>query len=489
MDHLDPLGTARRWFLRDSALALGGIALASGELGMDALGPGFGSGALGGKTGPMPADGDGVRRRAPRARSVIWLHMEGAPPTLDMFDPKPTLTRFDGKPCPDEFLQKERFAFIKGHPKLLGHRFGFARHGRAGVDVIELLPHLGQVMDDVTLVRSMVTDQFNHAPAELFLFTGGPRLGRPSFGSWIAYGLGAENRDLPSFVVMVSGNLPSAGKSLWGAGFLPSVHQGCELRSLGDPVPYLQDPAGFDRAMRRRSVDAVNDLNRLQAGRTNNPETDTRIAQHELAFRMQLSVPEAVDLRSEPAEVHELYGTTPGKASLANNCLLARRLVERGVRFVQLFDSGWDIHGTGPSDDLMTQFPKKCRQLDRPLAALIVDLRRRGLLDETLVVWGGEFGRTPMNEERDGSKFLGRDHHTHCYGMLLAGGGVKAGALIGATDELGYRVTESPIGVHDLQATILHLLGIEHERFTYRFQGRDFRLTDVAGAVRPELLA
>ncbi|MEO6596549.1 MAG: DUF1501 domain-containing protein [Planctomycetota bacterium] len=463
----DFFDASRRWFLRDSALSLGAMAI--------------GSGALLGAPDRRPF--------APRAKNVIYLHMEGAPPTLDMFDRKPVLDRNDGKKCPDEFLQQERFAFIKGHPLLLGHKHGWIR-GSNGIEVCELFPHLAQQLGCVTLVRSMVTDQFNHAPAELLLFSGGPRPGRPSMGAWMSYGLGSDNHNLPAFVVMLSGgSLPSAGKALWGSGFLPSVHQGVEFRSQGDPVLYLQDPAGFDRARRERGLRALNDLNRENEQRTGDPETETRIQQYELAFRMQMSVPEAVDLRSEPASVHELYGTTPGRTSLANNCLLARRLVERGVRFVQLFDAGWDIHGTSPTDDLMTQFPKKAQQLDRALSALLQDLQRCGLLDETLVVWGGEFGRTPMNEARDGSKFLGRDHHPHCFSMLLAGGGVKRGAVVGATDELGYRVTETPIHVHDLQATMLYLLGVDHERLTYKFQGRPFRLTDVHGVVRRELLA
>ncbi|HZN37804.1 MAG TPA: DUF1501 domain-containing protein [Planctomycetota bacterium] len=465
--HDELLRLCRRRFLGGSALSLGAIALRR-LLGDD----------------PTPRS-----QFAPRAKNVIYLHMEGAPPTLDMFDRKPELDRLHRQKCPDSFLQKERFAFIKGHPLLLGHQHGWIR-GANGIEVCELFPHLAQQLGDVTLVRSMVTDQFNHAPAELLLFSGGPRPGRPSMGAWVSYGLGSENRDLPAFVVMLSGgNLPSAGKSLWSSGFLPSVHQGVEFRSQGDPVLYLQDPPGFDRARRERSLRALNDLNREHEQVSGDPETTTRIAQCELAFRMQMSVPEAVDLASEPADVHALYGTTPGQTSLANNCLLARRLVERGVRFVHLFDSGWDIHGTGPGDDLMTQFPTKAKQLDQALSALLIDLRRRGLLDETLVVWGGEFGRTPMNEARNGSKFLGRDHHPHCFSMLLAGGGVKRGVVIGATDELGYRVTDTPIHVHDLQATMLYLLGVDHERLTFKSQGRAFRLTDVHGVVRCELLA
>ncbi|HEB53090.1 MAG TPA: DUF1501 domain-containing protein [bacterium] len=459
---------SRRRFLGDSALSLGALALRD-----------------------LSAAGDPTQRphHPARAKSVIYMHMEGAPPTLDMFDRKPALDRHDGEECPAEFLEQERFAFIKGHPRLLGHPHGWIRASN-GEEICELFPHLAQQMESVTLVRSMVTDQFNHAPAEHLLFSGAPRPGRPSMGAWLSYGLGSENRDLPAFVVMVSGGaLPSAGKALWGAGFLPSVHQGVEFRSFGQPVLYLDNPVGVDRARRRRTLDALNDLNRMHERRAGDPETTARIAQFELAFRMQASVPEAVDLASEPEEVRDLYGATPGRASFANNCLLARRLVERGVRFVHLFDAGWDIHGTGPNDDLLTQFPKQARRLDRPLAALIADLDRRGMLDDTLVVWGGEFGRTPMNEARNQAGYLGRDHHPHCFGMLLAGGGVKRGAVIGATDDLGYRVVDNPIHVHDLQATLLHLCGVDHKQLTYKFQGRDFRLTDVFGKVRRELLA
>jgi hypothetical protein len=465
--HDELLRLCRRRFLGGSALSLGAVALRH---------------LLGDEPAPST-------QFAPRAKNVIYLHMEGAPPTLDMFDRKPELDRLHMQKCPDSFLQKERFAFIKGHPLLLGHQHGWIR-GSNGIEVCELFPHLAQQLGDVTLVRSMVTDQFNHAPAELLLFSGAPRPGRPSMGAWLSYGLGSENRDLPAFVVMLSGgNLPSAGKALWSSGFLPSVHQGVEFRSQGDPVLYLQDPPGFDRARRERSLRALNDLNREHEQVSGDPETTTRIAQCELAFRMQMSVPEAVELASEPAEVHALYGTTPGQTSLANNCLLARRLVERGVRFVQLFDSGWDIHGTSPGDDLMTQFPKKAKQLDQALSALLIDLRRRGLLDETLVVWGGEFGRTPMNEERNGSKLLGRDHHPHCFSLWMAGGGIKPGITYGETDELGYHVAKDKVHVHDLQATILHCFGLDHTKLTYKFQGRDYRLTDVFGEVVKGVLA
>ncbi|MFG0285779.1 MAG: DUF1501 domain-containing protein, partial [Phycisphaerales bacterium JB039] len=342
----------------------------------------------------------------------------------------------------------------------------------------------------VTVVRSMHTEQFNHAPAQLFLYTGSPLLGRPSMGSWITYGLGAEADDLPGFVVLVSGGkTPSAGKSVWGSGFLPSVHQGVQCRTAGDPVLYVSDPAGMRRSTRRRSLDALRDLNEQRRARTGDPDLDSRIEQYELAFRMQVSVPDVMDISRESARVLDEYGAEPGKGSFANNCLLARRLVERGVRFVQLFDWGWDTHGTGPSDDIVHQLPLKCRQTDQPIAALVRDLKRRGLLDDTLVIWSGEFGRTCMNEARNGSTFLGRDHHPGCFTIWMAGGGVRRGYVHGETCEFGYRITRDPVHVHDLQATILHLLGLDHERLTYRYQGRDFRLTDVFGNIVPELLA
>ncbi|MBK9129918.1 MAG: DUF1501 domain-containing protein [Phycisphaerales bacterium] len=426
----------------------------------------------------------------PRARSVIYVHLEGSPPQHDLFDWKPKLVEWNGRPCPEDFLAKARFAFIKGHPKLLGSPYRFAQHGASGAWMSELLPHLAGVADRLTIVKSMHTDEFNHAPAQFLLHTGGPRIGRPSMGAWAAYGLGSENSNLPAFVVLMSGGkTPSAGKSVWGSGFLPSVYQGVQLRSQGEPVLFLEDPPILDRAGRRRTLDALHDLNAMQLERVGDPEIAARMEQYELAFRMQLAAPEAADLTAEPAKIREMYGAEPGVASFANNCLLARRLVERGVRFVQLYDWGWDTHGTNPSDDIVTQLPKKCRETDRPLAALITDLQQRGLLDETLIVWSGEFGRTAMNEERNGSKFLGRDHHPFCFTIFMAGGGTKPGVVHGETDEFGYHIVRDPVHVHDLQATILHLLGIDHERFTHRFQGRDFRLTDVAGRVVGELLA
>ncbi len=455
------------------------------------LGAGIGGAALAGLMGEAGAAGGVMGTHFPaRAKRVIYLHMAGSPPQMDLFDYKPALNEWDGKLCPEEMLEKERFAFIKGHPKILGSPHAFAQHGESGAWVSELMPHLAERADDLLFVNSMYTDQFNHAPAQLLLYTGAPRLGRPSMGSWLTYGLGSENQNLPGFVVLVSGDkTPSAGKSVWGSGFLPTVHQGVQCRTTGDPVLYVSDPAGMDRGTRRRSLDTLQRLNEMQYEVAGDPETLTRISQYELAFRMQMSVPEVMDIGREPAHIHAMYGATPGASSFANNCLLARRLVEQGVRFVQLFDWGWDTHGTNPSDDIVHQLPLKCRQTDRPIAALIADLKQRGMLDDTLIVWSGEFGRTAMNEERNGSKYFGRDHNPHAFTIWMAGGGVKAGSTFGATDDFGYRTVENPVHVHDFQATVLHLLGIDHERLTYRFQGRDFRLTDVHGRLVNGLLA
>lgn len=426
----------------------------------------------------------------PRARSVIFLHMAGAPSQLDLFDPKPKLAAWNGRACPAEYLENERFAFIKGTPKLLGSPYRFAPRGQSGQVVSELLPQLHRVADDIAIVRSLRTTQFNHAPAQMFLNTGFERMGRPSMGAWATYGLGTDNRDLPGYVVFTSGQFaPDGGASLWGSGFLPTIYQGVRFRSGAEPVLYLGNPPGIDAADRRRSLDALAELNRQGHARHGDPEVQTRIEQYEMAFRMQSSVPELTDLSGETPETLALYGVTPGQASYAGHCLLARRLVERGVRFVELYHWGWDSHGTNPSDDIVTSLPQRCRETDQATAALLIDLKRRGLLDQTLVVWGGEFGRTPMNEERDGSKFLGRDHHPHCFTIWLAGGGVRGGTALGATDELGYRITEDPVEVHDLHATMLHLLGLDHLRLTYKFMGRDFRLTDVSGHVVEKLLA
>lgn len=481
LDHFHSI--TRRQFLGQCRIGIGSIALGSML------------GSIVNKAYASPTDSfNPLHSRspmfAPKIKRVIYLHMAGSPPQQDLFDYKPSLEPLNGQPCPDSLLQNERFAFIKGHPKILASPYKFKQHGEGGAWISELMPHLADVADELLIVRSMHTDEFNHAPAQLFLYTGAPRLGRPSMGSWITYGLGSESDNLPGFVVLVSGNkTPSAGKSVWGSGFLPSVFQGTQCRTSGDPVLYVSDPKGMRRSNRRRSLDALRRLNELRAEQHGDPETLNRVAQYELAFRMQMSVPEVMDIGREPDHILKMYGATPGGSSFANNCLLARRLSEQGVRFVQLFDWGWDTHGTNPSDDIMNQLPAKCRQSDQPIAALIMDLRQRGLLDETLIVWSGEFGRTAMNEERNGSKFFGRDHHPHCFTIWMAGGGIKRGTVYGATDELGYRIVKNPVHVHDLQATILHLMGLDHLQLTYRFQGRDFRLTDVHGKVMHDMLA
>jgi hypothetical protein len=425
-----------------------------------------------------------------KAKSVIYLFMAGAPSHLDLFDPKPKLQELDGQNCPDSLLKGERFAFIEGVPKVLGSPYSFARYGDSGTELSELLPHLAGVVKEIAVVRSLHTAQFNHAPAQIFMNTGHQIVGRPSMGSWLTYGLGSEASDLPGFVVLLSGeNDPDGGKSCWGSGFLPTVHQGVQFRSEGDPVLFLRNPDGLSPRARRESLDLMRRLNQEHLEAVGEPEIETRIASYEMAYRMQTSVPELMDISREPASIHELYGTEPGRASFANNCLLARRLVERGVRFVQLYHWGWDTHGTSSQDDIATALPARCEETDRASAALIRDLRERGLLDETLVVWGGEFGRTPMNEGRNRSKFIGRDHHPRAFSLWLAGGGIQGGTTVGATDELGYNIVEDPIDVHDLHATALHLLGIDHQKLTYRFQGRDFRLTDVSGRVVTKLLA
>lgn len=427
--------------------------------------------------------------RPAKAKNIIYLFMAGAPSHMDLFDDKPKLRELDGQKCPAELLQGERFAFIEGVPTILGSPYKFERHGRSGTEVSELLPRLAEVVDDIAVVKSMHTTQFNHAPAQIFMNTGHQIVGRPSMGSWMTYGLGSENEDLPGFVVLLSGeNDPDGGKSCWGSGFLPTMHQGVEFRSQGDPVLYLENPDGVSVASRRASLDTIRKLNHERTKVVGDPEIETRIAAYELAYRMQTSVPELMDISDEPASIHELYGTEPGRASFANNCLLARRLVERGSRFVQLYHWGWDHHGTSSVDDIATALPALCEQTDRASAALVKDLKQRGMLDDTLIVWGGEFGRTAMNEGRNNSKFIGRDHHPRAFTVWLAGGGVQGGVTVGRTDELGYNIVEDPVEVHDLHATVLHLMGIDHKKLTYRFQGRDFRLTDVYGNVVSKLV-
>ncbi len=416
--------------------------------------------------------------------------MAGAPSQLDLFDHKPMLNRYDGQPVPAELVKGERFAFIQGTPMLLGSPHSFARHGESGAEVSHLLPHFAEIADDVSIVKSMWTTQFNHAPAQIYMSTGHQIVGRPSFGAWTTYGLGSENQDLPGFVVLLSGqSQPDGGKSCWGSGFLPTFYQGVEFRRSGDPVLFLSNPDGIDPAARRRSLDLMRDLNEKRLAAVGDPEIETRINSCELAYRMQTSVPELMDISSEPEHIHQLYGTEPGANSFANNCLMARRLVERGVRFVQLFHRGWDTHGSSGGDDIVNRLSQLCRATDQAAAALVKDLKQRGLLESTIVVWGGEFGRTPMNEARDGSKFLGRDHHPRAFTMWMAGGGIRAGQTVGSTDDIGYNITADPISVHDLHATLLNRLGFDHTRLTYRFSGRDFRLTDVEGEVAKTLLA
>lgn len=464
----------RRTFFRQIGYGIGGIALAG----------------LLAETGYAAEQTVKAPHFKAKAKNIIYLFMAGAPSQVDLFDPKPMLQKYDGQPCPDELMAGERFAFIRGKPKLLGSPYKFERAGQSGQYVSELLPHFREIADDVAVIRSMQTDQFNHAPAQIFMNTGFQVPGRPSLGSWLTYGLGSANRDLPGFVVLISGeNNPDGGKACYASGFLPSVHQGVEFRSTGDPVLFVTDPDGVPREVRRDTLDALRDLNIMNSKRALDPEIETRIAQYELAYRMQTSVPELMDLKGEPQSIHEMYGTEPGKRSFANNCLLARRLVERGVRCVQLYHRGWDNHGTSEGDDIKHKLPKLCREVDKAAAALVKDLKQRGLLDETIVVWGGEFGRTPMNEGRGGSPYLGRDHHPRAFTMWIAGGGIKPGLAYGVTDELGYNVVEDPMHVHDLHATLLHQLGLDHTRLTYKSQGRNFRLTDVHGKVATKLLA
>ena len=456
-----PNSLARRAFLRHTSAGIGSVALAS----------------LLAETAQSQ-----LLHHAPRAKRVIFLHMVGAPSHLDLFDYKRQLQQLNGQLCPPSLLEGARFAFLRGHPRLLGTRYRFHRHGESGLEMSELLPHLSAVADEIAVIKTMRTEHFNHAPAQLFLHTGFGRFGRPTMGSWVNYGLGSENRDLPGFVVLITGLVGGAGNSMWGSGFLPTIHQGIEFRSQGDPVLFLSNPAGVSRSDRHQVVESINRLNAIQLEELGDPEIETRIRQYELAYRMQSSVPELMDISREPKHIQAMYGTRPGQVSFANNCLLARRLVERGVRFVQLCDQGWDHHGS-----VFESLPKKCKQVDQPIAALIQDLKQRGLLDETLVVWGTEFGRTPLLQS-DRSK-PGRDHHKEAYSVWMAGGGIKGGATFGETDPLGYFPADNPVDVHDWHATILHLLGVDHEQLTYKYQGRQFRLTDVSGNVLSPLLA
>ena len=466
--------TTRRHFFRECGVGVGKIALAS---------------LLCGRTAQAAAPANPLAPKsshfAPKAKHVIYLFMAGAPSQLDLFDHKPVLTQYDGQPIPADIVKDQRYAFIQPDAALMSSRFAFNRHGQSGAELSELLPHLSKVADDLAIVRSVHTDQFNHAPAQLFINTGSPLQGRPCLGSWATYGLGSLADDLPGFVVLNSGSGLSAGAHNWGCGFLPTEYQGVPFRSQGSPILNVNSPEGIDATLQRNNIDLINQLNQHRFDSLADPEITARINAYEMAYKMQSSAPDLIDLGQESQETLDLYGAEPGKPSFANNCLLARRMVERGVRFVNCYHGSWDHHS-----DVAGGLKGKCKETDQACAALITDLKRRGLLEDTLVVWGGEFGRTPMVESIAAlGRSMGRDHHPQAFTMWLAGGGIKPGQTLGATDELGFNVTERPVHVHDMQATILHLMGMDHERLTYNYQGRDFRLTDVFGDVVHELLA
>jgi Protein of unknown function (DUF1501) len=456
-------------------------------LGLGALWLGATSGRSWGASSPIARDpgnplAPGMPHFAPRAKRIIYLHMAGAPSQHELFDYKPDLIKLNGKECPKEFLEGKQFAFIQGVPKMLGPQFPFQQYGQSGAWVSDRLPHFSKVVDDVCFIKSMHTDQFNHGPAQLLVHTGMAIPGAPSIGSWATYGLGSENQNLPGFIVLTSGGKnPDAGKSVWGAGYLPSVYQGVQCRSEGEPVLYLDNPPGISRSLRRRSLDTLDKLNQSIARDAGDPETVTRIAQYEMAFRMQTHATDAFDLRKEPESVHAMYGTQPGKESFANNCLLARRLAERGVRYIQLFHWGWDSHGASASEALNSGFKKRCEEVDQSMSALLMDLKQRGLLEDTLVVWGGEFGRTPMLENRGGNDnpHVGRDHNPGAFTIWMAGGGVKPGLSFGESDPIGYEAVKDRVSVHDLHATLLHLTGFDHEKLTFPSQGANQRLSNI----------
>jgi hypothetical protein len=469
---IHPTNLARRWFLRDCAVGLGAAALA--EL------------AGAGSADASPVAVDPLAARPPhfagKAKNVIYLFMAGAPSHLELFDNKPELAKWDGKLPPAELLKGYRAAFINPNSKLLGPKFKFARHGQCGAELSELLPHLASVVDDIAIVKSMTTDAFNHAPAQILMNTGNQQFGRPSMGAWVTYGLGSETRDLPAFVVFSSGSKgPSGGNSNWGSGFLPTVYSGVQFRGGSEPVLFLDNPRGIDRQLQSDSLDAIRTLNQHRLAQVGDPEIATRTAAFEMAFRMQASAPDLMDISQEPKDVLAMYGAEPGKSSFANNCLLARRLVERGVRYVQLFHEAWDQHG-----NLVADLKKNCGNTDQASAALLKDLKQRGLLDQTLVIWGGEFGRTPMVQGGND----GRDHHPNAFTMWLAGGGIKPGVTLGESDEFGFNATQDRVHVRDLHATVLHCLGLDHQRLTHKFQGLDAKLTGVEQArVVREILA
>jgi hypothetical protein len=466
------LDFTRRYFFRECGLGVGRIALASLLTGaLDR--PSVAADSRGKALAPRPP------HFAPKAKRVIHLFMAGAPSQLDLFDYKPKLAEMEGKPIPPQVIGGQRYAFIRPDAAVLGPRFQFARHGQCGAELSEMLPHLAKVVDELCIVRSVHTDQFNHAPAQIFLNTGFSQPGRPSLGAWVLYGLGCETMDLPAFVVMSTGSGISGGAANWSSGFLPTVYTGVRLRNQGDPILNVSHPAGIDARLQRDSLDLIGALNRRRLAAVGDPEIATRIASYEMAYRLQTSAPELMDLRDESPRTLAAYGADADQPSFARACLLARRMIERGVRFVNIYHEGWDAHS-----DVAGNLRKNCGATDQASAALVADLKQRGLLDDTLVIWGGEFGRTPMVENSAAlGRRLGRDHHPQAFTMWLAGGGLKQGLTYGATDELGFHVVEQPVHVHDLQATILHLLGLDHERLTFRHAGRDFRLTDVHGRV------
>jgi hypothetical protein len=458
---------SRRWFINECGVGMGALAFQQ---------------LMAAATDPLAPK---QPHHKPKAKNVIFLFMAGAPSHLELFDYKPQLEKFSGTLPPADLLKGYRAAFINPNSTLLGPKFKFAPAGQSGTLISELLPHFKTVVDDVTIVKSMVTDAFNHAPGQLMMNTGAQIFGRPSIGAWTTYGLGSESKDLPAFVVFSTGKKgPSGGNSCWGSGFLPTVYQGVQFRSTGDPVLYLSNPEGVDNQLQRETLDTVSRLNKMRLDATGDPEIATRINSFEMAFRMQSSAPELMDLSKEPKSVLDMYGVEPGKPSFAATCLLSRRLVERGVRFVQIYHEAWDQHG-----NLTKDIQANCKDTDQACAALVKDLKQRGMLEDTLVVWGGEFGRTPMVQGAPGEKADGRDHHPNAFTMWLAGGGTKPGLVLGESDELGFNVTKDKVHVHDLHGTILHLLGFDHTKLTYRFQGRDFRLTDVHGSVVQKLLA
>ncbi len=464
----DKLEIARRWFLQECGVGMGSLALAS-----------LAQGAT------VPSAANPLAPKAPhfkpKAKRVIYLFMAGAPSHLELFDNKPQLAKFDGTLPPADLLKGYRAAFINPNSKLLGPKFKFKKYGQSGAELTDLLPHLSTVVDDIAIVKSMATDAFNHAPGQLLMNTGSMIFGRPSFGAWTTYGLGSEAQDLPAFVVFSTGKKgPSGGNSCWGSGFLPTVHQGVQFRASGDPVLYLSNPPGVDAELQRDSMDTISKLNRRRLEKTGDPEIATRISSYEMAFKMQSSAPDLMDISKEPKHILDMYGAEPGKPSFANCVLLARRMAERGVRFTQIFHEAWDQHGS-----LVKDITQNCKDTDQACAALVKDLKQRGMLEDTLVIWGGEFGRTPMVQ--GGSD--GRDHHPNAFTMWMAGGGIKPGLVMGETDELGFNVTKDRVHVHDLHATLMHLLGFDHTKLTFKSQGRNFRLTDVHGHVVEKLLA